>query len=80
MISTKIAIDFVFVSKNGTGTGEIFLNIDTVDKIPLDGGFLLEAQKPGTYGERLTIDTTVDPDCDPDQGKMSLTSFVHFSI
>ena len=59
----------VYVSKNGTGTGEMIIMIQTVDKIPLSSGFFLEAQKPGTYGERLVIDTTPDPDCDPTQGK-----------
>ena len=28
-------IEFEYVSKNGTGTGEIVVAIDTVDKIPL---------------------------------------------
>ncbi|CAF1205421.1 unnamed protein product [Adineta ricciae] len=42
---SKIAVDMVYVSKNGT------------------------AQKPGTYGERLVIDTTPDPECDPTQGE-----------
>lgn len=53
------------VTTNGTGTGELIMTIQTVDKIPLSAGFLLEAKKPGSYGERLSIDTTPDPDCDP---------------
>jgi hypothetical protein len=35
--------------------------IQTVDKIPLSAGFLIEAKKLGSYSERLTIDTTADP-------------------
>ena len=31
----EFAIAFEYVSKNGTGTGEIGLSIDTVDKIPV---------------------------------------------
>jgi hypothetical protein len=71
-MGTKFAIDFVYVSKNGTGTGEIIITIKTVDKVPLSSGFLLEAQKPGTYGERISLDTTPDPECDPSQGKNSI--------
>lgn len=67
----------VYVSKNGTGTGEMIVTIKTVDKVPLSAGFLLEAQKPGTYGERLTVDTTPDPDCDPTEGTRSLSLAIH---
>jgi hypothetical protein len=66
---STIALDIVYVSTNGTGTGEMVIMIKTVDKVPLTSGFLLEAQKPGTYGERLTVDTTPDPECDPTRGK-----------
>lgn len=31
----QFAIDFAYESKNGTGTGEISLDIDTVDGVPL---------------------------------------------
>ena len=68
-MGTKFGIDYVFVSTNGTGTGEIIVSIKTVDKIPLSTSFLLEAQKPGTYGERLVVDASPDPDCDPSQRK-----------
>ncbi|CAF0717260.1 unnamed protein product [Adineta steineri] len=68
-MGTKIAIDFVYVSKNGTGTGEMILSIQTVDKVPLSAGLLVEAQKPGTYGDRIAIDTSPDPECDPTQSQ-----------
>jgi hypothetical protein len=61
---------------NGTGTGELVLMIQTVDKIPLNAGLLMEAQKPGTYGERITIDTTADPDCDPTTSKDFFPSII----
>jgi hypothetical protein len=66
---TKFGLDYVYVTKNGTGTGEIIVTVNTVDKIPLSAGFLNEAQKPGTYGERLVLDASPNPDCDPTQGQ-----------
>jgi len=41
------------VSQNGTGTGELVVDIHTPDHIPLGAGFILEAQKPGTYSQRI---------------------------
>ena len=64
----KFTVDVEYVSKNGTGTGELYIGIDTVDGIPLDDSFLIEAQPAGQYGERITIEAQVDPDCDPSQG------------
>ncbi|CAF3984870.1 unnamed protein product [Rotaria sordida] len=69
---STIDVNMVFVTKNGTGTGEMIIMIQTVDKIPLASGFLLEAKQPGTYGERITIDTTADPDCDPTEKQCEL--------
>ena len=68
-VGSTILIDYIFVSKNGTGTGEIVLSIDTVDKLPLSASFLMEAKKPGGYGERVSVDASPDPDCDPTEGK-----------
>ena len=68
-IGTKFAIDFAYESKNGTGTGELYIEIDCVDKIKLYSRLLNEAQKPGTYGARLALDATPDPDCDPSEGE-----------
>jgi hypothetical protein len=64
---TTFAIDFTYVSMNGTGTGELVVDIHTPDHIPLGAGFLLEAQKPGTYNERITVKAEPDPQCDPTQ-------------
>lgn len=69
-MGSTIGVDMMYVSHNGTGTGEMIVMIQTVDKIPINGGILIEAKKPGTYAERLTIDTNPDPDCDPTQGKV----------
>jgi hypothetical protein len=68
-VGTKFGIDYVYVTNNGTGTGEIVVSIKTIDKIPLSTQFLLEEQKPGTYGQRLVLDASPDPDCDPTQRK-----------
>ncbi|UJR10515.1 hypothetical protein I4U23_014718 [Adineta vaga] len=64
---TTFSIDFTFVSLNGTGTGELVVDIHTPDHIPLGAGFLLEAQKAGTYSERITVKAQPDPQCDPTQ-------------
>ncbi|KAI8505679.1 hypothetical protein Bbelb_168680 [Branchiostoma belcheri] len=61
-------IDVEYVSKNGTGTGEMVIDIDTVDGIPLGQGFVLEAQEAGTYGQKISLRAEPNPDCDPTQG------------
>ena len=74
-MESTITIDMELISKNGTGTGEMVLAIETVDKIPLNASFLMEAKKPGSFGQRFTIDTTPDPDCDPTTGKRNTRRF-----
>jgi len=64
---TTFSIDFTYVSLNGTGTGEMVVTIHCPDRIPLEGAFLLEAKKPGTYSERITVKAEPDPRCDPTQ-------------
>jgi hypothetical protein len=64
---TTFAIEVTYVSVNGTGTGEISVDIHTPDRIPLGADFLLEAKKPGTYSERITVKAEPDPQCDPTQ-------------
>ena len=61
-------VQMKYTSVNGTGTGEIYIGIKTVDGIPLEDSFLLEAQQPGTYVERINLSAKPDPDCDPSQG------------
>ncbi len=60
--------DLQYVSKNGTGTGEISIDIDTVDQIPLGDSFLNLPQPAGNYGSKISIKAQEDPDCDPSQG------------
>jgi len=64
---TTFAIDFTWTSLNGTGTGELDIDIECPDKIPVGTGFLLEAKKPGTYSERISVTAKPDPECDPTQ-------------
>ena len=66
--STKFELDVAFTSTNGTGTGEFFLNITTVDGQDVSTTQLLEAQAAGSYALKVSIDTTpADPSCDPTQ-------------
>ncbi|CAF3491669.1 unnamed protein product [Rotaria socialis] len=58
-------IDFAYESVNGTGTGQLVINIQTIDDIEISTTFLIESLKPGRYAERITIDTSPDPTCDP---------------
>jgi len=64
---TTFAIGFNYVSINGTGTGELVIDIHTPDRIPLGAGFLVQAKKAGTYNERITVKAEPDPSCDPTQ-------------
>jgi len=61
-------VQLKYTSKNGTGTGEIYIGIKTVDGIPLEDSFLNVAQPAGSYIERINLNAKPDPDCDPSQG------------
>lgn len=56
-----------FVSRNGTGTGEVSIFITTVDQIPLGSADYMAAAKPGSYGAKWTLKAAPDPSCDPTQ-------------
>jgi len=64
---TTFSVDMTYVTVNGTGTGEIDIDIHTPDRIPLGASFLLEAKKPGTYTDKITFKAEPDPSCDPTQ-------------
>jgi hypothetical protein len=53
---------------NGTGTGEIAIDIDTVDNIPLGDSFLNLPQPAGKYSTKISLKAEQDPNCDPSQG------------
>lgn len=60
-------ISFGYTSKNGTGTGEIVVVVETVDGIPIEDGFLQEPKKAGDYTQSLSLKAMPDPNCDPTQ-------------
>jgi len=57
-----------YVSKNGTGTGELGIIINTIDGIPAEDIQLNTAQKPGTYSVEWNLKAEPDPNCDPSKG------------
>lgn len=61
-------IGLTYVSKNGTGTGELDIEIRTVDGIPVGDNFLQEMESAGTYPVNIKLKAVPDPDCDPTQG------------
>jgi hypothetical protein len=61
-------IDYAFKTLNGTGTGEFYIGIKTVDKLPVEDSFLMEPLKPGQYSNKIQLNAKPDPDCDPSQG------------
>ncbi|XP_059147777.1 countin-1-like [Physella acuta] len=63
----KKTINLQYTSRNGTGTGELYLFVQTVDQIPVEGSFLQEPQQPGNYAPVIDLDAEPDPDCDPTQ-------------
>lgn len=63
----QFSIDFTYQSKNGTGTGEIILEIETVDGIPVDGAFLHEKADAGTYLQTIKLKAEPNPECNPER-------------
>ena len=57
----------VFDTRNGTGTGEIDLLINTADGIPVGENELSEPLNPGSYNVTWHVDAKPDPNCDPTQ-------------
>ncbi|XP_041353048.1 uncharacterized protein LOC121371312 [Gigantopelta aegis] len=67
IILSPRTIGLTYVSKNGTGTGQIVVVIHTIDGVPVDGGFLNDAAPAGTYHRGFNLKAQPDPDCDPSQ-------------
>lgn len=57
-----------YISKNGTGTGELAVEIMTVDGVPVGDSFLQAPQPAGSYNQTIKLKATEDPNCDPSQG------------
>ncbi len=65
---SDFVIDVEFQSTNGTGTGELALEIATADGVPLGQDSILLPEAPGSYGTKYTASAKPDPNCDPTQG------------
>jgi len=65
---TTFDLVLTYVSRNGTGTGELDVGIETVDGIPLGQDFLMEASPAGSYNVTISVEAKPDPSCDPTQG------------
>lgn len=63
----QFSIDFTYQSKNGTGTGEIILEIETVDGIPVGIAFWHEKADAGTYSQTVKLNAEPNPECHPDR-------------
>lgn len=61
-------ITISYTSKNGTGTGELGISIETVDGIPIGQRFLQEPLPAGSYNKTLNLKAEPDQNCDPTQG------------
>ncbi|CAF2654432.1 unnamed protein product [Rotaria sp. Silwood2] len=61
---TKFVFDLSYQTFNGTGTGQMLVDVQTIDGIKVSSFYLIEAKKTGRYAERLSLDTTPDPDCE----------------
>jgi len=64
----QFQIPVEYVSKNGTGTGQIGISIHTVDGLIIEDFELNYAQNPGTYDVEWKLDAVPDPDCNPVPG------------
>jgi hypothetical protein len=62
---TQFSAELQYATVNGTGTGQIYILIQTADQIQLGNAFFSAAQPTGKYALRVSIDTQPDPDCDP---------------
>jgi hypothetical protein len=55
-----------FVTRNGTGTGEFSVNVETVDGVPVGTTELMEPLQPGSYGVKFNVKASSNG-CDPSQ-------------
>lgn len=65
---------------NGTGTGEIQMEIQTQDGIPIGQANLNKPQQPGTYNVKWDGNAKADPDCDPTQGPCEMWLPGNYSV
>ncbi|KAL8622934.1 hypothetical protein ACOMHN_027055 [Nucella lapillus] len=68
-LSRTRSIAFTISSKNGTGTGELILSVQTVDGIPVEDGLLMMATNSSGFPipEAFSLKAEPNPDFDPSQ-------------
>jgi hypothetical protein len=69
---TKFVIDCSFKSLNGTGTSMLRVEITDSHNDTSSNDFLVESKKPGTYAEKIALETFTAFNCDPTKGKLKL--------
>ena len=79
-VGSSFEIAMSFKTANGTGTGEIGMDIKTMDGIPLGESELLKPQAPGTYNVKWQAKASPDADCDPTQGPCEMWLPGNYSI
>jgi len=65
---TKFVLDCSFVTKNGTGTGMLRLELFAPRQQPATLDLLMEEVKPGSYAEKIPVDI-FDQFCDSSLGR-----------
>ena len=79
-LGSAFQITMSFKTVNGTGTGEISLDINTQDGIPLGQSHLVEPQLPGIYNVTWNVKAEPDSDCDPTQGPCEMWLPGNYSV
>jgi len=75
-------ISFTINSKNGTGTGQLILAVETVDGIPVEDGLLLKAENATAFPIPQAFKLKAEPsaDCDPTQGPCEMWLPGNYSV
>jgi len=82
-IGTVFHITATMITKNGTGTGENIISLDTVDHMPVYELRLLYPMKPGNYSVDVECNATPPPGCqtgDPCEQWLAGNYTVHFGM
>lgn len=80
MLGSSFQIIGTYMTKKGTGTGEIVISITTQDGIPLGNSLLVLPQNPGNYSVSAKGEAKPDPDCDPTQGPCEMWLPGNYSV
>ena len=66
---TTFIIDCTYKTVNGTGTGMLRVEVTDAKNETSGNDYLIEERKPGTYPERIGLETLTAMNCDPSKGK-----------